>query len=792
MHADHKANAKLVLEQLDKELGLNWPEPQKMGFVKTIAKTLELETDLHVVRGFYRLLLQKNNKQPPRYSIAKLIFAIYRLYRNSIVFDTVADILSNPKNDPFARLAELYLTQKHEQSKREQHAAVLSSYLPSLNAFGFFLKSRLKMRSVPPIKATTSSDKPNHFGHLSAYTDGESIFLSNVRHTYLKDAKVPGMLNGYFMYYLMAHEQAHIGLGSYDLNLKSVRGKRLIKRFSEEAIQKAKERIEQEEQRILQHLRKQDAQMTLKRLRKRTDLADFFYYFSNPNLAKTLFNILEDGRLEWSFIKPQLPGLFLIQEAFSAHYHANYGMTAELSSEGDNFLTGLLAICTNQEIDYQISSRLQTAWEAVQARVAALLSIPKASVYDSSSALIDIYELLEEHDVLDSLGNSKSVLATDMAQSWDISIRRKEQLQKDKKKDLEEQGETIDPLDLPTGHRYPEYDGNRLIENAVAVRETHLKFKTPSEMPTTLTMDFAPWLAKTTRVPSSIKRYHYDGEEIDMDLVPDFLSAMQAGISIPITYGYHQVSRPAETWILIDASISMETPRKSLSGREAMTRAKEIAQHLSVMASRYNSRTRIFVGLDAGRRNVMLMELSEGLQQLTSIRAVSVGGFRAGAMLRHLNRLHMGKNSRRRLFIITDGAPSYLNTSTRTESALRELREHMCVHCGIRSACVNESDKMRIEPRLAGIWRSLDYQYRDLRHAIDHSTPNGDSIFLLLLNDFLDRPLLDHYVEDYWCDATNDSSLLDGLRRISERQESRSYVRTSFEQQHPELALMLN
>lgn len=213
MHADHKANAKLVLEQLDKELGLNWPEPQKMGFVKTIAKTLELETDLHVARGFYRLLLQKNNKQPPRYSIAKLIFAIYRLYRNSIVFDTVADILSNPKNDPFPRLAELYLTQKHEQSKREQHAAVLSSYLPSLNAFGFFLKSRLKMRSVPPIKATTSSDKPNHFGHLSAYTDGESIFLSNVRHTYLKDAKVPGMLNGYFMYYLMAHEQAHIGLG---------------------------------------------------------------------------------------------------------------------------------------------------------------------------------------------------------------------------------------------------------------------------------------------------------------------------------------------------------------------------------------------------------------------------------------------------------------------------------------------------------------------------------------------------------------------------------------------------
>ncbi|MBL8871515.1 MAG: VWA domain-containing protein [Planctomycetaceae bacterium] len=777
----HEEQAEEIAEQLADEFGWGWPNPRRLGFVKDVKKHLK-KHDYHVVLGIYRLLLKHSPNASPKGSLTNLVFAIYHVFPNAEVYDSVACILRDSEADTFSKLAGLYLQQKKKQAERDSAAANLNVYFSTLTSFGYFMRTKLKMRSVPPIKPSVTSKPTN--GSVNAYTDGEAIFLPNVHHTFIAGSKSPGLLNGYYLYYLMAHEQSHLGMGSYDLNLESPEAKELLSRFDEGRIQTGKLRIAAEEERVLEKLKETDEKANLEELKRRTHLMDFLAHFPNPALAKELLNILEDARIE-KFFERQLPGLYHIQNVFSSHYEANYGAPWELLSEASNFLNGLLAISTNQDIDFAISPRLENAWKSAKKRIEKFLSIESASVYDSAEAAIDLYDLIEQA-LDDPYSNSQKDDET-LEEAFRLSLRRASQLEKDALADLKESNEQIEPLDESLGAKlYPEFNGTTLIQNAVAVEEARFKFNAPKEKTQAPNFNLPPLSSKSRRTFSSrSRRYHLDGDEIDFDLLPDWFAARQAGVSIPITYSQTRSQVRHETWIVIDASVSMESPRDILGGREAMTRAKEIAQRLVVLSNMQRSATRVFVALDAGRTNVLVQELKHGLPEIESVTAVGVGGFRAGALLRHLNHLHRGSRANRHIYFLTDGAPAYLSVSQKNVQRVTNLRNDMCIHCCIRHKCVNESFRFEIEPRLKGIYRPLAYQYRDLRHAIDHS-PTTDTFQLVVINDdILDyRHIFDHFLDGYWCDGTTDESLQNGLIRMSEHQTSSHARRTyeSFEQ----------
>jgi hypothetical protein len=147
---------------------------------------------------------------------------------------------------------------------------------------------------------------------------------------------------------------------------------------------------------------------------------------------------------------------------------------------------------------------------------------------------------------------------------------------------------------------------------------------------------------------------------------------------------------------------------------------------------------------------------------------ISFGGFRAGALLRHVLSQPRGYRVRRSVVVLTDGAPTYLLHTEENKPKIESLQEHGCFSCSIRNRCVNEVAVPIATSDTRGersIWQPTEYQWNDVKNAID-TFPN-DFVRVVMINDDLDESLWNETMGKHWVNGIGDASVGEAMMSLS-------------------------
>jgi hypothetical protein len=118
--------------------------------------------------------------------------------------------------------------------------------------------------------------------------------------------------------------------------------------------------------------------------------------------------------------------------------------------------------------------------------------------------------------------------------------------------------------------------------------------------------------------------------------------------------------------------------------------------------------------------------------------------------------------------VLTDGAPTYLLHTEENKPKIESLQEHGCFSCSIRNRCVNEvavpiqTSDSRGEK---SIWQPTEYQWNDVKNAID-TFPN-DRVQIFLINDDQDESLWNEALGKHWVNGIDDASIGEAMMSLS-------------------------
>ncbi len=205
--------------------------------------------------------------------------------------------------------------------------------------------------------------------------------------------------------------------------------------------------------------------------------------------------------------------------------------------------------------------------------------------------------------------------------------------------------------------------------------------------------------------------------EIDEDFLAEYYADWVAGFeNEPDRIDTSQSSTSGTISVVIDLSVSMEVLRPWLADQPPIQVAKSLTKWLVNYQRARKVTVDIYGGIDTGPRNVRLLKVSRSID---GINPIGGGGFRAGAMIRHLQSIHKMNRRKHTMIFMTDGSHSYIrsNVIPNVEKMFDEIQRECCVACAIRKSCRHEPNG-REDDELRPIFEPLSYGRDDVDHAV--------------------------------------------------------------------------
>lgn len=333
--------------------------------------------------------------------------------------------------------------------------------------------------------------------------------------------------------------------------------------------------------------------------------------------------------------------------------------------------------------------------------------------------------------------------------------------------------------------KYPEFDiwEQRLISEAVWVEEKDWEAtRSPYDF-TRLAGHFTPPRLDTTGSWQRTYRASEEGIELDIDRAYDFQVARRLGKTVgdrifqqpwpDRSATHHRVS------VVIDLSVSMEYTPPANQGEMPIVRAILAAEGIASSLEKLAIPVALFGACDGGRRPVSLYRVREHGERfcrakLRSLHAVQTGGFRYGALMRHLASYHTPKSPhcRHLIVVITDWASHYVAPGLDDAFRSLPLRCRTCKRrpqCSVEPIVPQTSMPSRKDAPIRHVYYPAFYELADAQNAVETMCgPRVIPLFVVLNSGYTQSVLEESFGRDgFFClqNAEDEPRLFDLIRR---------------------------
>lgn len=603
---------------------------------------------------------------------------------------------------------------------------------------------------------------------VHASTDGQRIALPD-RIALAEDLAT----NTYAYVRLLVHEAEHISSGSFEFSFATPRGRELWKRLEP---RRGKFRDLWRDRKRPSLLGADVQKMPL------SHLTAFFEHFEPSALARMLYNLVEDMRVERNLAR-KYPGLAPVVKAIDCHV-ASQRRAPPLESVEANFIHALIDHARAVPPNRHILRELQPAFANACGLLDTFKEGPTEEVADSLHTTLDLVEVFE-NDLPDSSSESieQALVAGDLI---DFERQAHRILDRGRRQDEEERFRDTFPWrpdhtpDLPgTWREYPEYEAVRGSVRKRASRVREVPWDPIREAPGRLPTIELPALTSATSEEVHALRGHRKsspmGTKIDPFLAHAQLVSLRTGRPIRGVV-FERVSRPkprAMVSFVIDLSVSMEAERRSGGALVApLSRATQLTNSLASRLMAGGHDVGIFGAHDGGRRSVSLHVVQDwgqdaGAERVASLHALGAGGFRHGAAYRHL--AWRGEEQRpghpHLIVLVTDNASHYAIPGF--DRVTTELHRTRCPRCVHRHRCPIEPRDQKIfldaGDEEVALWHPISHETADLAHAVS-SNPEVTPYLISLEDRYTDQDLDEAVGRGHWSRVLSENQFGEAAR----------------------------
>lgn len=638
---------------------------------------------------------------------------------------------------------------QREQAERLLHAARFAELSGELSRLMAFFLPRQRLPNLAPVSGDEAKG-------ITAWTDGQSIRLPAV-----VSISPTRAVNEWYYVILLAHEAEHLAIGSLHFSFRSPLGSNIWERLAprRDTFRCARSRWDGEE--VLERISM--TQMVPKGFRPHfPHLAAVFAHFENPKAIHRLFNLIEDVRVDQSLVR-RYPGLVGMDEL--CHLAGRRLATApQALSAAANFEHALVECAHGLPADAYVADRYRTAYQRAEALLRNWRDEANKSVAKAIWQALDLHDILAKHlprtdfDRLLQWLESRIKVSADEQGLRYAAMRSSgsEELSAAEGRRIKYRGDDeCEPSRPGPWLRYDEKNGwtSSLEKGVVRLRcRPWQARRSPAARPDPLVADsLMPLPAIHGKERCRQRRYESEGVCLDTERWHASSAMRLAGVTAEGLFFVRPRRRrqPLAVSILVDLSVSMEMINSTRRERLVLPQATGIAQALAASFTRHGFPTAVYGLHDFGRRHATLYEIKSTTAPYSeavfkTIHTMCVGGFRAGAGIRHLDRMasvsHPGY--RHLLVMITDTGSHYLSTGNEKMMVRHfENRCPPCTHPCVVEPCVLSSN---IHQGPFNYYYPAAYELADMQHAVAHAdctTP----LLVLLGNDYSDRAL-DHYL----------------------------------------------
>ncbi len=599
----------------------------------------------------------------------------------------------------------------------------------------------------------------------TAYTDGRMICLPAVA-----DLVPDRMMCEWLYVHLMLHEITHCCSGTFSFRFSSPKGREIWDRLARRRFVFRQNRSQWDARARIRQLVTSGEEIMSEYRPKLPHLIAFTMHFAHfsPEAVEQLFNLVEDIRIE-RLLARQCPVMQKIVPILT-RYEELQTADPRYYSLADNFQLAMLMLAKGMEVPVHIGAAYQAAWERVREILDRCRESAIGTVDDSVAATLDLVEALEQalpSSAVQELQHSLRLARAKRASLEDVLMRLEHRRWYAERDDHTGRRERVvyhaqmelAPTEPGPYSKYPEVDAwidqRRIVPEAVWLRESPWR-ATRQPYP----MNRAPSHYVPIQVPQAgrsgvDRRFVSDGVDVDMGRAYDMMVARQTGRPFDDRVFRQSWLDRSPSWtvsIVIDLSISMEY-RRSGERDTAIVRAIETTDMLARWLDRSSIPVAVYGAIDGGRRPVDLMVVKDydephNSQRIRSLHAQRTGGFRYGAVFRHLGaRLPKARpHARHLVMVMTDWSAHYLYPGY--DYLLGKLRLR-CRDCQSRVRCPIEplvpQTEMRGSPTRPkkdelNIFLPPFYEFADVRHALQ-TTPQIEPLFVALQSGYSKRTL---------------------------------------------------
>ena len=601
------------------------------------------------------------------------------------------------------------------------HAAEIRGFIGYLAACTGYPRVPVRFDAIPE-KAKHLSPRTAATAPVAAYTDGTVIHLP----VWIASTSNRTLNEAFLVCYLAAHEYLHLAAGSYRLDFRSPRGRRLARH-----LRPLRRNLKRSGIGVSASVREKLAMEGIAVARlddcKIPGIVQFLRHFPNRDLASWLFNAMEDGRVEW-LIRRHWPGLAALHRAHDREYGHEVTTSPDFFSPANNLVQAIGLLAADRPVIARMSRDHESHFLVARQIIERAKRARPFTVYDSAHAVFELYRLLEPllpegaDRAFTSRWGQSSNFVEEVAIRVSLGERDGDRIESpDKTKFPQEDFRVNQP-----GLWLPEYDGSELRP-----RRAHVTVR--PFVPTRL-YDPLPERTQPLRVnqPASVRRFddesrrwHADAPHLATDRLPEFRASVKAGLpGTPLMYSTEKDSVPLKVTLLFDLSISMEARLMRLGGDSPIRRAIRFGSWLARNLESQGVEVAAYGGIDGGPRDCQLYELSKPVSwSIPQLRCRGAGGFRLGAFVRAIAAApaELGMRpprGRHKLLVLTDGEPGYLAMAM--ENTFASLHHSNCPNCSRRHRCHLEwvKSESHAHASFRGMFHNQGYDFADTASAI--------------------------------------------------------------------------
>jgi hypothetical protein len=679
--------------------------------------------------------------------VVKFLFRLLVRYHEAWQTQEIMRVVADYPDSLLENLQTLQLRFQDFNRSRDAAAAYPARYRRSLMQYVAYLFDGRQ----PPLIELTEPD-----AGLTTYTDGARIFLPN-RINLAVDEEAAEQ-NIALIFHSLVHEALHLGIkghrGTYDFSFQTQMGKLLLGRIRKYRRTFDKNLRKWEGRSLFRQLAQEEGLDIEDKEPVLTDLVAFYMFARHQKLLQFLVNVFEDMRIERVIRNSGLKA--------ASELHMELAVRRWQHPILDPPEAQLQAFLLQELVGMDTGRRLQGTVQRIEAELRGRFQQHRemrlAQLSPESSAVFawEVYRLVVDHlpsKTVDGLDEQARPRAT----ATEVSIRR--QLSQYASSGSGGWGgrpfmfrRREQPANGPNVYEEFDHDAGVVVANATQVV---VKAFVPTRQPYPpaplkfFALPTATTAARDRRRSAAQFRFREQGDHMEMQRVIPALAAIRSGR--PYDRRLYRTrdtesSQPL-TSVLIDLSVSMEQRRAGMEARSIQL-AIDVTKRLHQASREHGFDLQVFGVYDGGRQSVHLQRVA--LSDMDRIHCHGVAGARMGAAIRHLAK-HVGHQRDHQIYVLTDDSGCYARHGN---DEIFDRVWKNCATCQLRrlagKGCHVELGK-KANPREAGFFESMEYQYADLDHAI-RTIPENHQVYYIELAQKPYQHLLDYYLPGrWWC-----------------------------------------